>query len=436
MRGRATMPVGRLRLRTLLNLRWLAIIGQTTAVLFVYGGLGLELPLALCLGAIAVSAWLNIFLSFWLPSQRLAEEWEAAAQLAYDILQLAFLLALTGGLNNPFILLFIAPVTICAATLPARFTLMLAALTFACVAGMAAWSLPLPWADPGGFELPSLYQVGLVVALIIGLLFTSGYAWRVAIEEQRLVDALSATQMILAREQRLSALGGLAAAAAHELGTPLATIQVAAKEMARELPDGGHLKEDALLLVSQAERCRDILRRLSARPDPTDAMHDQLSLRQLVEEAAARHPDIPGAQLVFEVEPSPSAPDDAREPTLIRSPEVLYGLGNVIENALEFAGSRVEVLVEWDLQCIAVTVTDDGPGFDPDVLPRLGEPYVTTRGVDQQHEEHEGMGLGFFIAKTLLERSGARLSFKNRPYPERGAVVRVVWPRQSLESAA
>jgi two-component system sensor histidine kinase RegB len=433
--GRSSLsaPVGRLRLRTLLALRWLAVIGQTAAVIFVYGVLEYELPLGLCLGAIAASAWLNIFLAFWLPSQRLVSEWEAAGQLAYDILQLAFLLALTGGLDNPFILLFVAPVTISAATLRPSYTLGLAALTFACVAGMAMLSLPLPWDPAGGFQLPAIYQVGLVTALIIGLLFTSGYAWRVAVEEAKLADALIATQSVLAREQRLSALGGLAAAAAHELGTPLATIQVAAKEMARELPEGD-LKEDARLIASQSERCREILRRLAVSKNPSDAMHERLALRQLLDEAASRHPDIPINRIDIAVAPGEPGLDAADEPLVRRSPEALYGLGNVIENAMEFAESMVAITAEWTRSRIIITVEDDGPGFDPDILPRLGEPYVTTRGAEDEHGDHEGMGLGFFIAKTLLERSGGRVTFRNRPVPARGALVRVVWSRAALEA--
>lgn len=417
--------VGRLRLRTLVALRWLAIIGQASAVLIVYGVFGYDLPLAECLAAIAASAWLNISLAFALPSQRLVRQWEAAAQLVFDILQLAFLLSLTGGIENPFSLLFVAPATIAAATLQPRWTLSIIIVTLLCVGILTLVAEPLPWSPAGGFALPDLYRFGLASAIAIGLLFTAVYSWRVSVEEARLADALIATQAILAREQRMAALGGLAAAAAHELGTPLATIQLTSKELSRSLPPGPD-QEDAALINSQAERCREILRNLTAHRNHSDPTMDQLPLGQLLEEAGERHKGNSLKALLFDI----SSPPDEPELMLRRMPEALYGLGNLIENALEFAKTKVTVAADWDHRRVRVTVIDDGPGFDPDILPRLGEPYVTSRGEGTiGSENHEGLGLGFFIAKTLLERTGARVSFRNQASPEKGAVVRVEWSR-------
>jgi two-component system sensor histidine kinase RegB len=422
-------PRRSLRLRTLLALRWLAIAGQTVAVLFVHFGLGFKLPLLACLCVIGASAWLNVFLAFAHPNQRLTSAREATMQLAFDLAQLALLLGLTGGLNNPFVILFVAPVTIAAASLRPQYTMILGLFALCAIAMLAAFGLPLPWIPGEAFTLPPVFKLGLGAALVIGLVFTAVYAYRVSSEEERLADALTATQAVLAREQRLAALGGLAAAAAHELGTPLATIQVTAKEMTRELPEGP-LLDDARLLVSQTERCRDILRRLSAGPDSGDVMVDRQTLGQLLEEAAGRHPDIPGAILRI----STKGPGDDAALVLKRTPEVLYGLGNLMQNAMEFAATTVEIKGEWDQKNVTISIGDDGPGFDSDVLPRLGEPYVTSRGQEELSDGYEGMGLGFFIAKTLLERSGATVNFRNKTPPDSGASVRIVWPRASIEA--
>jgi two-component system, sensor histidine kinase RegB len=235
---------------------------------------------------------------------------------------------------------------------------------------------------------------------------------------------------VLAREQRLAALGGLAAAAAHELGTPLATIQVTAKELVRSLPDGSLDQEDAQLVLSQAQRCREILRKLSTNRDVTDPSVERLTLGQLLEEAAARHEDRGGKALLFDIH----RPEDAPDLMVMRQPAVLYGLGNLIENALEFSTEAVTIFAKWDETSIQIIISDDGPGFDESVLDRLGEPYITTRGAGTSgSRQREGMGLGFFIAKTLLERSGAKVTFDNQTSPARGAQVRAVWARRDLE---
>jgi two-component system, sensor histidine kinase RegB len=423
--------VGRLRSRTLVGSRWLALVGQMSAVLLVHFVLGYQLPLLPCVLAIGCNAALNLFITVAMPAQRLVRQWEAAAQLLFDVLQLAFLLFLTGGIENPFCLLFIAPATIAAATLQPRWTLTIIIVTLICIGGLSIWSYPLPWDPPGTFELPVLYRFGIAYGIGVGLLFTAGYAWRVSVEEARLADALIATQEILAREQRLAALGGLAAAAAHELGTPLATIQVTAKELARALPEGSPDHEDATLILSQAQRCREILRNLTAHNEHSDPTVVSLPLGQLLEEAADRHVDRKGDKVVlFDIE----RPSDESELIVSRMPAVLYGIGNLIENATQFAKSAVTVSAAWDVKTVRVTISDDGSGFDEDVLVRLGEPYITTRGVGTLGSRNrEGMGLGFFIAKTLLERSGGRVTFWNQAAPSTGAVVRIEWARSDIE---
>ncbi len=416
----------RVRLRTLILLRWLAVFGQTVAVLFVRYGLDVEFPLGLALAAIAVSVALNIALVAMRRSQELTREWEAAAQLAYDVVQLAVLLALTGGLQNPFVFLFVAPVAVSATVLRPAVTAMLAALTFACVGAISVLRLPLPWPEGAApFDLPPLYQLGIAAAVLVGLGFTSVYAWRVAAEEERLNFALAAVQAVLAREQTLSALGGLAAAAAHELGTPLATIHLVAKEMARDLPPDDPRAEDLQLLVTQSERCRAILGQLSANRERGDVMIQRAPMKSLLEDIAAPHEGL-GAEIVIDAQG-----EGAIE--VKRMPEIVHALGGIVENAVGFARARVEIEARWDANEVSVTVRDDGPGFAAAVLGRLGEPYLTER---DREGMAGGLGLGFFISKTLLERTGAKLEVRNRRPPNQGALVKAVWPRAAIEAPA
>jgi len=415
----------RVRLRTLIMLRWFAIIGQTAAVLFVRYGINLEFPVAWALAAIAVSVALNLALMAMRRSQDLAREWEAAAQLAYDAVQLAVLLALTGGLQNPFVFLFIAPVAVSATILRPSITAMLAALTFACVGVISVWRLPLPWPEAGSLQLPPLYELGVAAALLVGLGFTSVYAWRVAAEEERLNIALAAVQAVLAREQTLSALGGLAAAAAHELGTPLATIHLVAKEMARDLGGDDPRAEDVNLLVTQSERCRAILGQLSAMRETGDVMVQRAPIRALLEEVASPHEGL-GAEIVIIAQGE--GPLEVK-----RMPELVHALGGFVENAVGFAKTRVDLEARWDGEHIEIVVRDDGPGFAPAVLARLGEPYLTER---DEEGAAGGLGLGFFISKTLLERTGAKLETRNRRPPNEGAIVRARWARGTLEAPA
>ena len=414
-----------LRLRTLVLLRWAAIAGQTAVVLWVAFGLGLKLPLTWCLGVIALAAWMNLSLTLAWPGMRLAGKREAVVQLAFDIVEITGLLALTGGLQNPFALFLIAPPTVAAATLPAPRAAILTGVALAAVAALWFVHLPFPWPAKSVLALPELYRLGSALALALGVLFTAAYAWQASAEAARMELALAATQAVLAREQRLSALGGLAAAAAHELGTPLATIQVVTKEMSRGLPDGP-LLEDVQLLISQAKRCRDILRKLSRMPDTSDAHHNRMSLSQLLDEVSDPHR---GEAVIIntDVNCAPGAPIlEVR-----RLPEVMHGLSAFVENAVDFAESSVELTAYYDAQRLFIEVRDDGPGFSPEVIAKLGQPYVTTRSHGEgSRSSHIGMGLGFFIAKTLLERTGAEVEFRNAR--RGGAVIAARWRRARI----
>jgi two-component system sensor histidine kinase RegB len=447
--ARASLPPDRarsVRLQTLVRLRWLAVLGQLAAVLFVAFVLGFDLPFWPAVLVITLTAWLNIFLTLrWRTGTRLSET-HAALLLAFDIVQLAALLFLTGGLQNPFAILFLAPVTIAATTLSSRRTLMLGGLALALITLLGFFHFPLPWWPGETFSLPRLYVLGVWGALVSGLVFTAFYAHRIACESREMAEALNATELALARQQQLYALDGLAAAAAHELGTPLATIALVAKEMRRECPEesikaGRALCEDLDLIISQAERCREILARLADHRRAGDAMLARMKLTVMLEQLID---PLRGPDLEVRLEVRPGSGNDGRplpEPVLPRNPGILYGLGNIIENACDFAESEVVITAEWDEDEIAVTIMDDGQGFSEDVMDRLGEPFVTTRGgyygagggEGRDEEPSPGMGLGFFIAKTLLERTGAQLGLANRPAPEHGAIVRVAWPRRAIE---
>ncbi|MBX6424344.1 MAG: ActS/PrrB/RegB family redox-sensitive histidine kinase [Variibacter sp.] len=419
------------RLDTLVRLRWLAVVGQAGAVLIVRFGLDFELPLWPCLAVIAVSAWVNVALML---RDRMAPRIGpalAAWVLAFDVTELGLLLYLTGGLQNPFAFLFLGPVLVSAMALPPRHTLMLGALAVAWATVLLFVHEPLPWASEEPLVLPPLYMLGIWLCILLALGYIGVYAWQIAEGARRLADALAATELVLAREQHLSQLDGLAAAAAHELATPLSTIAVIAKELERALPKDAPHADDIRLLREQAQRCRDILGKLTEL-SPTNEPFDRAPLSALIEEVVAPHRN-------FGVEIDIMLPDDrADEPIARRHPPLLYGLGNLVENAVDFAESRVEIAVRWNPREVAVTIADDGPGFPPEVMDRLGEPYLTTRGARRIGAEDEptGLGLGFFIAKTLLERSGATLAFANRTAPEHGAVVRVRWDRADFEAAA
>jgi two-component system sensor histidine kinase RegB len=414
------------RLKTLIALRWFAVIGQAITVLVVQYWFEFELPFAACLSVIALSAWLNVAMSMHYRNvQRLAPG-PVALLLTYDIAQLTVLMVLTGGLENPFSFLILAPVLIAAISLPLRYTIPLSLFAVSCSTLIAFVSWPLPWTGGQVFTLPPLYNLAIWLSNIVAIIFIGAYAWQVAEEGRLMADALTATELVLAHEQHLSQLDGLAAAAAHELGTPLSTIAVVAKELQHALgPDSPHA-EDVKLLREQAQRCRDILGKLSALPSEW-APFERVKLSALIEEVVAPHRNFGVAIEVVLPE------DRSGEPLVARSPAVLYGLGNLAENAVDFAGERVEIAVRWSEQDVAVTISDDGPGFPPDIMRRIGEPYVTSRRRPAGESEEVGLGLGFFIAKTLLERSGATLAFLNRQPPAQGAVVHVRWARGDFE---
>ncbi len=437
--AQASAVRGRVRLRTLSNLRWMATGGQTAALFVVYFGFGYHLPLGQCLACVAFSAGLNVVLALrYPPSHRLTNR-EATVYLAYDVLQLAVLLYLTGGIANPFALMFIAPVVIAASTLNLGNTLILGGIALSLASVISVAHEPLPWSANDQLVLPPLYLAGLWASLVLGIGFTSVYAWRIASEGARMSAGLAATQLALAREQRLSSLGALATAAAHELGTPLGTIAVVAHELERSMDPESQEAEDVRLLRSQAERCRTILMRLARPEEAMLGATARLPICALLDDLANAYR---GDDLEIAIAAAPANRDEP-QPQVWRAPELLHGVGNIIENAADFADTRVRIEASWSPTMLRVTVEDDGPGFSPDIFERIGEPYITSRPGDHALGDtemgpptatmgkREGMGLGFFIAKTLLEQTGGTVKAVNPA--EGGARVSVSWPRGEID---
>ena len=417
----------RLRLDTLVRLRWLAIAGQSVAVVTTYALLGFDLPIGFCFLVIAASAWLNIGLRLKFRLNLRLGETAAFALLAFDLLQLSGLLFLTGGLSNPFAILFLAPIMISAMSLSWRGTLWLVLLMVAVASVLIVRHFPLPWHHGEPLSLPFLYLFGIWVALVLGAGFIAVFASRVSLEARQLSDALAATELVLAREQHLTQLDGLAAAAAHELGTPLATITLVVKELGKVVAPDHPIAEDISLLAQEAARCRTILSTIASLGNEGAELLDELTLQHLVEEVVGPQRDFGVAVRIVNLGKGP-------EPVCRRNPGMLYGLGNLVENAIDFAKSEVRISMAWSDSFVTIGIEDDGPGFSPDMLAKLGEPYVTSRGLRRAKvEEGSGLGLGLFIAKTLLERSGATLETGNAVAPACGARAQVIWPRAAFQ---
>lgn len=426
-----------IRLDTILRLRWLAALGQLAAIFVVAQGFEFDVPVVPCLAIITLSALVNLALQIKVnPMQRL-EGVHAAALLALNIVELAALLYFTGGLENPFSFLFLAPVLISATALPVRLTITIGLLAVACATLLVFVHQPLPWDGDEPLILPPIYLIGVWISIVLAIGVTSLYSFQVTEEARKLSDALAATELVLAREQHLTQLDGLAAAAAHELGTPLSTIVLVSRELETALADGtqGNFQTNALVagdirtLREQAQRCRDILSKIT-QLSSTGAPFDRMKLSTLIEETVAPHRDF-GVEIKVRI-----AVAGSKEPVGSRNPAILYGVGNILENAVDFARSEVEVNAWWNNDTVEIVVSDDGPGFAPDILKRIGEPYLSRRRVaDDATNGHTGLGLGVFIARTLLERTGAKITFTNRAFPDHGAVVQIDWPRDRFEAS-
>jgi two-component system sensor histidine kinase RegB len=431
-----------IRLRTLILLRWWAIAGQVTALIVAQRLYNLNLEIGLCYLVVGVAVISNLVASFVYPENKRLSETETLLVVLFDMLQLGLMLYLTGGLNNPFSILIVGPVTVSASALSSRSTLFLGLMAILIVSILTQFHLPLRTEQGFILRMPDVFLFGNWAAIVIAIVFLGVYSRWIVSEMDAMSNALQATQMALAREQKLTDLGGVVAAAAHELGTPLATIKLTSSELAQELSGNEELRQDAVLISEQADRCRDILRSMG-RAGKDDLHLRKAPLTALIEEAADPHMDR-GKTIHFE-HGSSSGPLDS-QPTIHRRPEVIHGLRNLIQNAVDFARGNVWIESRWSETHISLRIMDDGRGYPQHVMARIGEPFMRRRGpiADPRRPGYEGMGLGLFIAKTLLERSGADLSFANATdvqkdgtggHPDRtGAVVEVTWPRHRMEA--
>ncbi|WP_316861125.1 ActS/PrrB/RegB family redox-sensitive histidine kinase [uncultured Cohaesibacter sp.] len=445
-----------IKLDTLVRLRWLALAGQATAVVVVRHGLEYYFNANFCIALIGLSALLNLFLQAQFRKSVRLRPLPATALLAYDSAQLGALLYLTGGLQNPFSLLLLVPAIVSATMQPARYTAFLSILITGIATLLVFFHQPLPWYHGSPPHFPFLYVFGIWIAIVLTMLFLGIYTSRIAQEGHLLANALSATELILANEQHLTSLDGLATAAAHELGTPLATIQLVAKELERELDDDSPFKEDISLIRNQAERCRVIMGKLRSLSGDDHSNFTKMQLDGLLSEIVEpfENPNVEIERIFPE--------DRSNQPVLWRNPGLLFGLSNLVENAVDFAYSRVVLEVQWNETAVMLLIADDGPGFSDAILNRLGDPFVTTRANSAQLDydatsgpalaQHQrsgmnggGLGLGFFIAKTLLERTGAKVTTIDpkinklgNKYKKaskiNGAMIEITWPRSVLEA--
>lgn len=422
------------RLRTLIVLRWAAILGQITAIIVAILFFSLDINLLLVGMAISLGVSANLITLAFYPRNARLNEQQATLWLLFDTFQLAFMVFLTGGLHNPFMVLIVAPVTVAATALSTRATMVVGGAAIAATTIVADFNLPLQTHMGFALRMPEIFVFGLWVAVVVSIGFIGLYTRRISSEMKSMSEALLAAQMALAREQKLTDLGGVVAAAAHELGTPLATIKLVSSELAEELEGQPDLIEDVCLIAEQTDRCRDILRSMGRAGK--DDMHIRFApLSALVEDAAEPHMER-GKEITIEVNG-----DEAHQPEMARRPEIIHGLRNLIQNAVDFASTAVWIELSWSERSITIRVIDDGRGYAPHVIDRIGDPFIRRRAPDAQRKQrkaYEGMGLGLFIAKTLLERTGAVLSFANgaepytgRPHPREksGAIVQVAWQR-------
>ncbi|MCL3881592.1 sensor histidine kinase RegB [Marivita sp. GX14005] len=425
-----------IRLRTMILLRWMAVTGQFAAITLAQWFYNLRLELGLCYLAIGVSVLGNLVATFSFPQNKRLNEAENFSMVLFDLLQLCFLLYLTGGLHNPFTILILGPVIVSATIMTLRSTIIIGGVALALVTLMVFFHLPLRTEQGFILRIPDLFVFGQWVAITIAVVFLSLYARKITNEMNATADAVVAAQLALSRTQMLNNLGGVVAAAAHELGTPLATIKLTSSELIEDLDDRPEQQDDARLIREQADRCRDILRSMG-RAGKEDLQIRSAPLLELIREAAEPHIDRGKDVRIAGKGPN----ETALAPEAQRVPEIIHGLRNLIQNAVDFARSTVWIDVNWTETAITIRIMDDGPGYPTNMLGRIGDPFMRTRRSDRDRAarpEYEGMGLGLFIAKTLLERSGAQLGFSNAAYKEashpeaRGAMVEVTWPREAI----
>ena len=410
---------------TLTILRYIAIIGQLIAINIVFFYLKLEFPIKATLSVVFVGLLTNLFLQFKVKANQLKDTY-ASLFLLYDLFQLAALLYLTGGIFNPFSILLIIPAIVSSTFLSMGTTIILGFITSLILFILTHYYLPLPGLLSENFEVPSFYKFGILISILIGMIFLSYFGIRFAGETKKRSEALNKLQEVIAKEYELESLGGQAAAAAHSLGTPLATIAVVAKELKKDFGDNKDISKDIELLISQTKRCSEILKKISKKQIKEDIFISSIKLEDLIEEIIVSFKETSSKKIEL------VSDEDKNKINIERTPEIIYGLRNFIGNAVKFSKSKVKINLKSDLHKIEIKINDDGPGIPDDIIKKIGEPYIKSKS--EELNSNSGLGLGTFLGKTLLERQGANLSFR-RNNDLGGALVIISWDPKKLISS-
>ena len=412
--------------KTLVILRWIAIIGQFSAITLVYFYLKLDFPILIAISILFLGFLSNLYLQFGIRSITL-RDFYASVFLVYDLVQLSSLLYLTGGISNPFSILMIIPTVVSSTLLSMGTTIILGILTIIFLFLLTIFHYPLPGIHDHSITFPKLYLTGYFLAIIVGLIFLSYFGIRFSGESKRRSEAINKLQQVIAKEYELESLGGQAAAAAHSLGTPLATISVVASELKKELGKNNEHTKDIELLISQTKRCGEILKKISKKQIKEDQFFAKTQIGDLVNEIIESFKESSSKKLILNLK------EDKNKFDFQRSPELIYGLRNFIGNAVKFSKSLVEINVKSDSQNLVVSIDDDGPGFPEDIKEILGEPYIKSKSLEVT--SNTGTGLGTFLGKTLLERKSANVSFL-KDDKLGGASVSIIWKVKDLKSNA
>ena len=403
--------------KTLVFLRWIAIFGQLFSINLVYFFLDLNFPVLFCHIIIFIGFFTNIYLQFGLKANLLKDLYSSSF-LMYDIIQLSILLFLTGGIFNPFAILLIVPTIVSSTFLSMGSTIILGTSTIILLFVLTFFNMPLPGMEEYVLSFPNYYVTGILISLIIGLIFLSYFGVRFAGETKKRSDALNKLQQILAKEYELESLGGQAAAAAHSLGTPLATITVVAKEMRKEVGDNSKFTKDIDLLISQTKRCSEILKKISQKQIIKDEFLSAMSFENLLEEIIKSFKESSEKNIGLNID------KDVNKIDIKKNPEIVYGLRNFIGNAVKFSYQNILISIISNNINLFVIIEDDGPGFPDDIIKAIGEPYIKSRS--KLSKNNAGLGLGTFLGKTLLERQSAMISFENNS-SLKGAKVKIKW---------
>jgi two-component system sensor histidine kinase RegB len=410
---------------TLTILRYIAIFGQFLAVNIVYFYLNLSFPVYSSYTIIFIGLITNLYLQFGIKKNQL-KDFYASIFLIYDLIQLSSLLYLTGGIFNPFSILLIIPAIVSSTFLSMGTTIILGFITSLLLLIISFYHLPLPGEDMNLLHFPDFYKTGIVISIFIGLIFLSYFGIRFSGETKKRSEALNKLQEVISKEYELESLGGQAAAAAHSLGTPLATISVVAKELKKEIGNENELSKDIDLLISQTKRCSEILKQISKKQIEEDIFLSSIKFEDLLEEIINSFKETSSKEINLTVD------NDQNKIAIQRTPEIIYGLRNFIGNAVKFSKSKVKINLKSDQKLIEIKINDDGPGIPEDIIKKIGEPYIKSKS--KELSSNAGLGLGTFLGKTLLERQNAKLLFR-RNSDLGGALVIITWNPRSFTNS-